>query len=821
MINSLRKKQPSSFYKILCGFITLTFLAGVILPPQVAWAQVGTGLKPVPTILNLPVPGTMVAPSTGFVPARLIGVTVHPDDPLKFDFIVNSGDVDLAPEALKEESRKLIKYFLASLTVPEDELWVNLSPYEKDRMIPQGLGATEMGRDMLAQDYLLKQLTASLMYPEKELGKKFWEKIYKKAREQYGIAEVPVNTFNKVWVVPREAVVYEKDTSAYVVKSRLKVMLESDYQAMSHQDTKSQGHQENASGDVVTGDVVTTGIIREVIIPAIEQEINEGENFANLRQMYNSLILAAWYKLKLKDGLLAKVYVDQNKTKGIDTEDKQINQKIYDQYIESFKKGVYNYIKEDTDPTTQDVIPRKYFSGGLGFAKGIVTMVAASLMTWGTSPQPAQAADVINAIKNGKNKRIEVVLGENPKGPQIIAALEPPVTTSSSPVDGNEVNQPMESMEDYERIIRNYALHPDPYAKIGPVPAMVQRGVTFEEAKVWYAVKREFKPRFPNGFWQHSNTAKNMLLVALDTAMPGFKEFWDHGKIREMAELYRKNVIVYPGGQTAFFQKAGLASLINWGSLIKMNSPGSVLRLHLPGLINDNNPDALKSFEVEKKASAFSSVAKVGRKMLDILTNPDLYGVTFEKGADIALADQSILVWIGEPESPESEQAQEIVNSFLAQKPGNFTVTHRGGPIFLRVTLFAAADPRAELREWMEEMVAFEEMWNPGASASSPVGNSRQLKTDDGRLTSNPGGIDLNPALLDLQIKRDGNGVPLPLPQQPIGTMRIDGFVPIIINITPIPDLPMLLGLADTEPNKEAARPDLKSREVETVSSLN
>ncbi|MBI5149870.1 MAG: hypothetical protein HZA28_03765 [Candidatus Omnitrophica bacterium] len=114
--------------------------------------------------------------------------------------------------------------------------------------------------------------------------------------------------------------------------------------------------------------------------------------------------------------------------------------------------------------------------------------------------------------------------------------------------------------------------------------------------------------------------------------------------------------------------------------------------------------------------------------------------------------------------------------------------------------------------------------------ASSPVGNSHQLSdislqpmTDDRRLTTNPGGIDLNPALLDLQIKRDGNGVPLPLPQQPIETMHIDGFVPIIINITPIPNLPMLLGLADTAPDTDtkAVRPALKAREVEPVSLLN
>lgn len=59
--------------------------------------------------------------------------------------------------------------------------------------------------------------------------------------------------------------------------------------------------------------------------------------------------------------------------------------------------------------------------------------------------------------------------------------------------------------------------------------------------------------------------------------------------------------------------------------------------------------------------------------------------------------------------------------------------------------------------------------------------------------------------LLDLQIKRDGNGVPLPLPLQPVETMHIDGFLPVIINIVPITNLPLLLGL-DLPPQEDDPR---------------
>ena len=101
------------------------------------------------------------------------------------------------------------------------ELSVVIPAYnEQDRIIPEGLGVTEMGRDLLAQDYLLKQLTSSLMYPEDELGKSFWERVYKKAYERYGTTEIPMNTFNKIWIVPEKGVLYERDGSVLIVENR-------------------------------------------------------------------------------------------------------------------------------------------------------------------------------------------------------------------------------------------------------------------------------------------------------------------------------------------------------------------------------------------------------------------------------------------------------------------------------------------------------------------------------------------------------------------------------------------------------------------------
>jgi len=313
---------------------------------------------------HLPPPGVMVQLSPEFTPAHLLGITIHPDNALQFDFLIHKGDEELEGDQKKEEYKKLIKYFLASLTIPDEDQWVNLSPYEHDRIIKDDFGKTEMGRDLLAQDYMLKQITSSMIYPEEGLGRKFWDKIYERAWKEYHTTNIPVNTFNKVWIVPDEAIVYESGNSAYILKSHLKVMLEEDYLSL-------QKHTGITSTPGKTTHTIGSQVIREVILPELEKEVNEGKNFTHLRQMYSGMILATWYKKALKESLLGKIYADKAKVRGVD-QDPRTNEAIYQRYLKAFKKGVFNYIKEDVDKYTNEAIPRKYFSGGYDPLKGMV-----------------------------------------------------------------------------------------------------------------------------------------------------------------------------------------------------------------------------------------------------------------------------------------------------------------------------------------------------------------------------------------------------------------------------------------------------------------
>jgi len=348
----LQRRRMNRFISGIIAFI-LTFC--LVIPPQTTLAQnFGPGL--------LPAPGTMVAPTQGFVPTLIKGIEFHPENPFQLDFIIHTGEESLRGEALNTEALRVIKYFLASLTVPEDQMWVNLSPYEQDRIIPEAFGQTGMGLDLLAEDYLLKQLTASLMYPEEDLGKKFWQRIKERAKAEYGLTQLPMDAFHKVWIVAKDAQVLEQGSRAFVINSSLEVLTEEDYTAakeMLGQDPSTTDAPKTALSQV------QSEVMREMILPEIEREVNEGKSFARLRQIYSAMILAAWFKITLRESLLGQVYVDQNKTTGVEGADQALDKNaVYQQYLKAFEQGVYNYIREEQDPETGEVIPRQYFSGG-------------------------------------------------------------------------------------------------------------------------------------------------------------------------------------------------------------------------------------------------------------------------------------------------------------------------------------------------------------------------------------------------------------------------------------------------------------------------
>lgn len=347
-------KQANLFIKIVyCLFILTLVFSGI----DKAIAQGNPpGVVAASGLYGLPLPTKMVPLSPVHSEPLLKGIKIDPNDPFKFEFILDKkGKVNID----EAELRRLVEYFLTAVTVSSDDLWVNLSPNEPDRVMPENVSYTEFGKGLLAQDYVLKQLTSSITYPDSELGKAYWDKIYQEVYRLAGTTKVPVNTFNKVWITTREANVIEDGNIAIITNSAFKVLSEQDYQAILKNSPKVK--PTNIDSAIAN---LTSQVMKEVVLPKIEQDVNYGANFATLRQMHNSFILAVWFKKKLKDSIYQN-YINKGKIAGVDLADRNAKDKIYNLYIEAFKKGVFDYIKKDYDKNSGKYLSRRYYSGGI------------------------------------------------------------------------------------------------------------------------------------------------------------------------------------------------------------------------------------------------------------------------------------------------------------------------------------------------------------------------------------------------------------------------------------------------------------------------
>ncbi|MFH1442245.1 MAG: hypothetical protein ABIH18_09455 [Candidatus Omnitrophota bacterium] len=319
-------------------------------------------------------------------------------------------------QRIKQEISKLLEYFFIGVSLPNESFWVNLRPDSPDNIIDDQLAKTDIGKILLEADVQLKKDTALYTSPQTVEGRKYWDKLYKKAEELYGYDNITIPTLTRPWIVPGEIIIREtrdegrrtKDEgretilSAYVYKAVLKVMLEEDYlsgdggQGSGNRRQKIVGeglassHNQNTNKSYEFKDprskelnTYSTQLIKELIIPKLTKEINTSRRYAKLRQVYYSLILAQWFKnnVSLRGALAAKQSVNKitspsarNDTTytnlvnscnlaGLTSKISWSKETYYKEYQKSFKDGEYSLKEPVRTPFGQTI--KSYFSGGM------------------------------------------------------------------------------------------------------------------------------------------------------------------------------------------------------------------------------------------------------------------------------------------------------------------------------------------------------------------------------------------------------------------------------------------------------------------------
>jgi hypothetical protein len=326
-----------------------------------------TGFAQVAGQLGIPAYLNGFIPTDKFRPIHLRSLSY---DPLQnnFDLLLDKGDArDLKPSQIEETTQKLLEYFQIGISLPNNSFWVNLRPDSKEEMIDPYLEKTDLGKILLEADLQLKKDMAKFTSPDTPEGKEYWDKLYQKAESLFGGLEIEIPTFTRPWIVPGEILIREAGDNAYIYKATLKVMLEQDYlkdsAAYSFDDERLKVLNDYSSE-----------LIRKLIIPKLTRTVNSSKQYASLRQVYYSLILAQWFKKKFKSQ--AGVYssrIDTMDLTGLASKTPWLKSTYFNCYQKSFKMGEYNL--QETVYSGYGQTVRSYFSGGLTLAIPTYSMV--------------------------------------------------------------------------------------------------------------------------------------------------------------------------------------------------------------------------------------------------------------------------------------------------------------------------------------------------------------------------------------------------------------------------------------------------------------
>ena len=258
----------------------------------------------------------------GFEPAQamplnpnLLGLSINlTNSDQQFYFNLNIPKGNKLSNKQKEDLDIVLKYFLTALTIEDKEFWVNLNPNEPSRMIGPNLAYTDMGQNLMLLDLKLKKDTAFSLFPGLSQGATtYWERVFAKAKElqnkSVGAPLVGAQNNNKagtrpsptinipttfrVWIVPDKAEIYEKDAnSCVIVKSTLKVMLESEYNKQNSQLSPPQTMADSPriKNNQNELQIYCEAQLKELILPNLNKKVNTDptyEPLASTSQSHN------------------------------------------------------------------------------------------------------------------------------------------------------------------------------------------------------------------------------------------------------------------------------------------------------------------------------------------------------------------------------------------------------------------------------------------------------------------------------------------------------------------------------------------------------
>lgn len=284
-----------------------------------------------------------------------------------------------------EEAKVLsLLWFLVGLSLPNHKFWVNLNPWEHERIIDEDLGRTDVGRIMLEADFQMKKDVCKYENPcESDIGEEFWslldrkrEELVEECKSMYpgeikSVNNVLFAAATRHWIVPDTITGYGGGDELYIANATLDIYSEPVYEHSTFEIVNqlvfvSEDCREYLSEAAKEYGRYAKEIQEEMILPLVVEEVNTDSKYSDLRQVYAALALAQWYKSHYRFGEhLFSGFIDSENLENLKSMVAWDPEEIWKEYVKSYEEGEFHCEKEYEEGGY--IITRVYTAGGVEF----------------------------------------------------------------------------------------------------------------------------------------------------------------------------------------------------------------------------------------------------------------------------------------------------------------------------------------------------------------------------------------------------------------------------------------------------------------------
>lgn len=307
-----------------------------------------------------------------FIPAHLRYVS-YDENANNFKFLFDNGDFKSDGDIdLKDSISGPLSYFLIGITLPSESFWVNLRPDSPNNVMDDLMAQTDVGKIFLEADLQLKKDLAWFTTCSGDIdAKEYRRQLGKKSEELFGSMALAPSSCTRVWIDPGEIIIRENQNSAYVYKANLDVLTQEDHfgNSLTFEDKKVDDFNKYSSE-----------LIKKLILPKLVRQVNAGKEFAALRQVYYSLILAQWFKDRfLQRNGAGPRFINSKILSGLNSKHPWYKQDYFEQYQKSFQTGEYRF-NESVSLVFGEMVTT-YSSGGISLGLSIPSLASAGMIS--------------------------------------------------------------------------------------------------------------------------------------------------------------------------------------------------------------------------------------------------------------------------------------------------------------------------------------------------------------------------------------------------------------------------------------------------------